>query len=590
MPEHRGDWTDFWHFGAGSTSLESALNAKSKQKLFSSGLLATALPPTPRLKNLQSDAWDEVVCYDEHTWGMDCQSSRPYHAHSLTAGMRKRIMAHDGQELARYVLASRLSDYAGNSVMQETKGLLAVNPSPLPLAASIKILPRWRKIFGHLNGFQFRHSEAQNPIGEFDSFPDPGGNMVQVEVPPFSSVRIPWDECKPPEESGDLSESTIDFLTESIESATHILEYHPEDGRITRLYDKSTGWEVLSEGGEYDLMSPVHEKADPQVDPTRQSFYKQDGMTERTLGSCWNPDWKATRSGPQSFAGCRVVRDARSISLIREYALEGAPRVIQKFELSADHPWIETEIIIHKDKIETMDSLYFASKLNLDEGWKATFDASGVPVKLDEEQLEHTSRGWITAEAFTQMEDSSRQFSVFAPTIPLTQLGNFHFGKPPVAIPRQAQPLHLLWAYNNYWETNFPASQEGVIRLECSIHTSSPTSNSETYRLADAYARKPLFLPLGSCEKKDTSSLLTIDNPAVRLLSVDTARFSGGTIYRFANNDETPQTCQVDVGSKVVGAMLVTPTEEKMGECRCDGQLIEFQIPARGVVSLLLEG
>jgi alpha-mannosidase len=586
MPEHRGDWTDFWNYGAGTTALETALNANSKQKLFSSGLLATQLPTNARLIQRQRDAWDEVVCFDEHTWGMDCQASRPNHAHCITAGMKKRMMAHDGQELARYVLANRLAAYAGNPVMFETEGLLAVNPSPVTKHVTINVLPRWRKIFGHLNGFQYRHSEATNPIGEVDEFPNPGGRQVQVEVGPFSTARVPWAQCAAPAVDDSLQEGTTDSGTRTIESATLLLEYHPDTGRVLRLFDKTTGWDALAASGEYDLLEPVHEKPDPSVDASRQSYYKRESETERALGSCWNPEWKAVRSAAKAFHGCKVMRDARTISLIREYALEGASRVIQKFELSADCPWIEVGIMIHKDKVETPDAIYFVSQLNLQADWEATFDSSGVPVKLDEEQLAHTSRGWITAEAFTRMEDAAHQFSVFASGTPLAQLGDFHFGEPPVAIPRQAQPLHVLWGCNNYWETNFPITQEGVIRLSCAIHTSKGASNADIYRQADAFARKALFLPLATCEKAESHALVGIDNPKVRLVSVDAARYSDGTIYRLANYEATVQRCSLGVGAELAEAAVVSPTEEKIKSCDYQGQSAMLDVAANGVVSV----
>jgi alpha-mannosidase len=586
LPEHRGDWTDFWNYGAGSTALETALNANSKQKLFSSGLLATQLPVNDRLIQRQRDAWDEVVCYDEHTWGMDCQASKPNHAHCIAAGMKKRMMAHEGQELARYVLASRLATYAGNPVMFETEGLLALNPSPVAKRVCVNVLPRWRKIFGHLNGFQYRHSEAENLVGELDAFPDPGGKQVQVEVGPFSATRVPWVQCAAPEADDSLQEGRTDTGAATIESATHLLEYHPDTGRILRLFDKANGWDVLAASGDYDLLEPVHEKPDPSVDASRKSYYKRELEIERALGSCWNPDWKAVRTGAHAFRGCKVVRDARTISLIREVALEGASRVIQKFELSADHPWIEVGIIIHKDKVETPEAIYFVSQLNLKENWEATFDSSGVPVKLDEEQLEHSSRGWITAEAFTRMEDASHQFSVFAPGTPLAQLGNFHFGEPPLAIPRQTQPLHLLWGCNNYWETNFPVTQEGVIRLSCAIHTAKGASNADTYRQADAFFRKPLFLPLASCEETGTHALVVVDNPKVRLLSIDAARYSDDTIYRVANYEATAQACALDVGADIVEAAVVSATEEMMTHCECNGQSVMLDVAANAIVSV----
>jgi len=588
IPEHRGDWTDFWNYGAGSTALETAMNGDSKRKLYASALLGARLPDDRRLKALQRQAWDEVICFEEHTWGMAPQASNPNHAHCVTVAMHKRNLAHTAQELARYVLASRLASHAGNPVMHRTEGLLAVNPSAMARRVTLAFPPRWTAIYGHLHGFQYRHSEVFNLLGELQEFLPSGGRPIEVALAPFSVVRIPWEACPEPQADASLIDGVAAGGSHFVESATHRLVYQPGDGRILSLLDKQTGWEAVLPDDDYDLLTPVHEKPDPAVDGSRQSYYRRDCDKERRLGSCWNPDWKALRSGPSALLGCRVMRTARTISLVREYAIEGASRVIQKFDISADCPWIEVGIIIHKDRIETPESLYFASRFNLQAEWEAEFDASGIPVRLDTDQLEQTSRGWVTAEAFTRMADRSHQVAVFAPDIPLVQFGTFHFGKPPVAIPRPAAPLHLLWVCNNYWETNFPITQEGVIRLSCAIHTSGCSDRAALYRLADAYARKPLFLPLASCPSRRDEPLLRVSNPGLRLVSVDAASSCDGNIYRLANYQTTVQEGELDVGARICSAVVVSPTEAVLADCEFKDSSVCCTIPPNAVLSILV--
>ena len=604
----RGDWSDFWSYGVGSAAHETALNANSKQKLFSSGLLATTLPEDPRLGKLQSDAWDQVVSFDEHTWGFWASASAPNHPHSVSTELKKRCMAHDGQELARYTLASRLANYSGNPLMSTSTGLLAVNPSPLRQALTVELPTGWTDaVFGRLNGFAYVHSEPATPVGDDDfTSSQPSGRKVRLELEPFSTLRVPWGKCAAPEPAQSLCQGSVQttFAIQALdgdkqvtrmqgnlvlESDYHLLEYCPDNGRIMRLYDKHNDWEVLPHNANYDLFEPVHEKPDPRFNPSRKSYYDRSVEAELRLEtSGWNPDWRAIRSGAQHFKGVRVEHAERTLSLIREFQIEGASKIIQKFTLSADHPWIEVDVVMHKDLVHSPEAIYFASQINLTEGWDAVYDSSGIPVHLDDEQLERTSNGWVVAEAFSRITDGEYQFNVFAPGIPLVQFGDFNFGKPKARIPRPAAPLLLNWACNNYWETNFPVTQQGVIRYNCALYTSKAEDDAQVYRMADAFARKPMFLPLANCTELETESLVRLDNPQVRLVSVDPGACTNEFICRLINYGQQTELCLLELSRECTGGSIVNPCGDVMRECPLVAGKLQVELPGRRVVSIAI--
>lgn len=607
LPEFSGDWNDFWNYGAGSTARETAMNAETKQKLFKSALIGTRLPQSPRLESLQDTAWDKVTLYDEHTWGAWASAARPEYPFTIVTEGWKRCLAYDGQEYARYTLASRLADYAGNPPMYEPGGLLAINPSPVRQAITFDVQRGWDEgLRGHLQGFTGPGSDPEAIEGE-DTFTHgmPTGKRVFLEMDPFSAIRVPWADCREPEAGKGLHEGSSEEVLSVqvldgherelrkkglrfIESPFHRMEYDPSNGRIMRLFDRKTGWEVLPQGAEYNLLEPIHEKPDPRFDASRKSYYDRIVATEVRFQDCWNSDWRGARSGVRSFAGVRIERHERAISLVREYSLEGAPRIIQRFELSVDRPWIEADILLHKDRVESPESIYFVTQLNLGKGWEALYDGSGIPVKLDEENLDRSSKGWITAESFVRMEDRRNQFSVFAPGMPLVQIGDFNWGKPRERIPRPARPLMVNWACNNYWETNFPVTQEGIIRYRMGIHTSRGHAPADTYRQADGFARRPLFLPLASCAKMESAPLVFLSNTRVRLASVERARYGKGWVYRLVNPGSRRETATLDLERRVSAASLVTPLEETSGVCQFKGSVIKVSVPSRRVVSVLV--
>ncbi len=490
--------------------------------------------------------------------------------------------------------------------MSVSGGILAVNPSPVKRTFCFDIPPAWkREIFGRLEGFNYANSEPLVPPDRDRSWPAiDGEDMVLLEVEPFSSMRLPWSECKPPQASENLADGSRESLSEvmvldghSLETRTsgsrfletgfHLMEYDPKNGRIVRLLDKVTHWEVLPGDAEYNLFEPIHEKPDPRYDASRKSYYDRDVDKELRFEACWNPDWKSARNGISEVLDVRIEKGPRSVCLVREYRMEGVSRLIQRFELCVDRPWIEVDIIMHKDRTPTPEAVYFVSQLNLEAGWNAVYDGSGVPIRLDDEQLPGSGRNWLTVEAFTRMEDDRHQFTVFAPGMPLVQIGDFHWGQPKAEIPRPQHPLFLNWACNNYWETNFPTTQEGIIRYRCGLYTSSGARDAEIYRMADGFARQPLLLPLATCLAVESAPLVSIDHPDVRLVSVDRAVHLDGWIFRLVNTGNAPASCGLDLHRPVDSGALVSPVEDIEAECHPEGAVLRFEALPRRVVSVL---
>lgn len=73
IPTFKGTIEDWWNFGAASTSYETGINRMNHDKLASAETLATiasaALPGLKYPANYIKDAYENLLLWDEHTWG-----------------------------------------------------------------------------------------------------------------------------------------------------------------------------------------------------------------------------------------------------------------------------------------------------------------------------------------------------------------------------------------------------------------------------------------------------------------------------------------------------------------------------------------
>ena len=85
-------------------------------------------------------------------------------------------------------------------------------------------------------------------------------------------------------------------------------------------------------------------------------------------------------------------------------------------------------------------------------------------MEFDREQLPGVCRDYVTVGSWVAMHDNTLCVTLACPDAPMVQIGSFSFGKTQASVARPSNPLLLGWLANNYWTTNFRASQPGFMR------------------------------------------------------------------------------------------------------------------------------
>ena len=131
IPVVRGDGGPYWEYGIVSTARSAAIDRESEQRALAaeefstvSGLVDPGARPEPEvLKRL----WNNMVLYDEHTWGADRSVSDPKSQETIDQLAVKEAFATDAKRDVDYVLRRGLADLA-NSIYDPKGTLLVFNP------------------------------------------------------------------------------------------------------------------------------------------------------------------------------------------------------------------------------------------------------------------------------------------------------------------------------------------------------------------------------------------------------------------------------------------------------------------------------
>ncbi|MBM7831262.1 hypothetical protein JOE59_001967 [Agromyces cerinus] len=514
----RGDWTDYWTFGAGSTPTATSASRHAKARLHEVAAIGTDR------RDVVHTAQERTDLFDEHTWGFFDPS--PANPQAVTTELLKRALAHEADELAGFALMSGLEALAENPPADRgLSGVLVVNAADHARTVHPEIPEAW-----------FRDAR---PAGErtyrarrmaYDSRPwrvrlpnDEVRRVQGIELPARSYRIVPFAELR------GVQSSTIQHHTEqqptfgspswdafsevarvtgTIETPFHRVQYDGETGRIVSLFDIVNGAELTNTDDEYDFFEFVRERADAMVDGTREAFYKRDLDGEKFDQLGWDA-WRPIRERARRPLSCSVVVEDDRATLTRRIDAPGLSFLTQRFTFSSSSPVIEVDVEFELLADTTPQAIYFVTPLNMPANWSGSFDSAGEVVRLDDDQLEGACRGWATVETFAAISGSSLTQVLFTPDAPLVQFGTFHFGPPMDRVPRDSNPRMLAWAYNNYWMTNYPLTEPGVVRLRFGFASYAHVADQELRERAYDFAHAPIIWPVTTHGRSPGAGRLT---------------------------------------------------------------------------------
>lgn len=577
IPEHTGDWTDWWADGLGSGARPLGYARRAQHALRHAETLHTLAEVN--VDGAVDAVYDKLGLFDEHTWG----AANPWHDHEDgfdSGGLqwaRKCELAYsaaDDAEDLRHAGARRLgARYAPatgaltsflimNPGLARSDSVTAFLPdSTVPLEVRVSVVDsRTGRVLPH-------HEEAVRPQ-EWPTRPA-GRRLVftVADVPAVGGVRV---DLTPGE--GPLSVSEIGTV---LENEFYRVEYDLGAGVIKSVFDKRAGRELVNADAYAGMNQYVHDRYSTTGQVNHLSGHIEAGGTHelsllsgRTLGR--RPSIE------------RAVRTAAGETL--EVALDGdgVDWLRTTITLPAGVPRVDITNTLYKQGAPVKESVFFAFPFaaGAPKAWELTGgvggpDAATVPGAADHMQ---PIRHWVS------FSDGSLDVGWATLEAPLLMFGDLYLPYSP--FPRTVKPSPpepgtvYSWALNNIWDTNFPAQQQGEMTFRYAI--------SDSGSLAAAGLTDPLLaVPLsGDTRTPQETVFVQVDDPRVTVSSLGRSR-RGHDLVVFLRCTE-PVTTRVRLAHPVRAAYLGTSLERELRPLRVDGA-IEVSLPGSGLMALAVD-
>lgn len=454
IPTYKLGWPDYWTDGIASTAFETGVNRTAHAELRSgeawaalAGLIdASFAYPAADI----AEGYENTMLYDEHTWGAHNSISEPDSEFARSQWAVKSAFAYTAGEIGRTVQARSLQALARNIPAADAWSLAVFNPLSWERSDIVRVaLPgafagekkRPFKLVEKRTGAEVSYQVLDGRTLLFQTFAVPSLGYAVYSL-------VPDVQPSPPAPAASIGRN-------SIENRFYKVTVDPTSGGLSSIVDKETGEELVDRTSAWTLNQYIYEN--PVGGRAAVDDMKKRAVFDRT-----SPVSAETSPGLQGPGASSLV--------IRSKA-KPCPSIEQEIILYDGIKRIDIIDRLKKDEVAEPEAVYFAFPFRV-EGAKVRFELAGATMRPETEQLPRTTRDWHTVQNWVEFA-GARQSVVWSPLeAPLVQFGDINTGKWLEKLDLK-NAFVFSYAMNNYWMTNFKASQGGAVTFRYSLTSRS---------------------------------------------------------------------------------------------------------------------
>ncbi len=418
LPVLRGDLTPYWSDGAASAAKVTAVNRANAERIVQASAVYSMFHPSHYPHQAFYEAWKNIVLFDEHTWGSWNSISQPENPFTLSVWKIKKQFAINAGVQTRSLLTKGLSGEKNggrritvlNTLSWKRSGFVTLQDIA-PGKAPELFNEKGEKVPCQKN----RDGSWIFFSGEVPAF---GWKTFRInEIPAYpQKLSLPAD---PWTLENDSLRITVDKSTGSIRS----------------MMVKTTGYELSDTLMGQGLNGYVYIRGRKPDHPLKPAI----------------PRLLDAADGPV-YASLALSSEAPGSN--------GLEREIRLYHRSNEVEIINT---LDKEKIYFPESVFFTFPFHLP-GGRTLIDIAWGAYRPEKDQLPGSCKNYFTVQRWVDVSDDQKGITWFTPDAPMIELGHITTDANQTGWLRKVQQpeQHILsWVMNNYWGTNYKASQGG---------------------------------------------------------------------------------------------------------------------------------
>jgi hypothetical protein len=525
LPVIRKAWVDWWTDGFGSAARETAAARITQSHLSAVESLfgmeaAIGLAPMASQRADVGAVRDALIFWGEHSMGSAESIREPLCENSQVQWDEKAAYAWDAVKREATLGEGAIGRLQAVVKNADTPRLLVINTLNFPRSELLELYAD-NALLPYDRAFRVLDDQGQPlPVQLLRSRAE--GNYWAIwarDIPAFG-----WREFKiEVDPSGAARAATPTRMAEAIDSEHYRLALDDKRGGIRELTDKATGASLIDPDAEWLLGQVVYETLGNRE---QLEGYMLDSYARRSLenvvidGAVDGPVWTSLAFHGE-MPGCQGPGGVRC-------------------EVRLYHPDKRVELVytIQKRRVYDPEAIYVAFPF-APKSASASYETIGATVSPTTDIIPRSASDWQTAQAFARVQWPSGQIVVSSPEIPLFQFGAINTGKFQNQLSMD-RPHVFSWVMNNYWTTNFCASQEGEFRWSYALTSATNPAAEHAYRFGWS-RRIPLLGRVlaggGANRPLERTSLLAMDVPNLILVAARPASHGAGLIVHLREVD-----------------------------------------------------
>jgi alpha-mannosidase len=577
IPVVRGDGGPYWEDGIVSTTRSAVIDREAEQRALAAEKFSTIStlvnprlrPETEALKRM----WNNMVLYDEHTWGDARSVSDPESQETLNQLAVKEAFATDAKRDVDLVLRRALAGLA-DGIYDPKSTLLVFNPLSWKRSSLVEFdLDKGLELVDQTSGKTIPYEVLST---------GPSYRHIRFLAQEVPSVGYKAYAMKQTSEEPPAPQATTE---QTIENRYYRVELDPESGAVRSIFDKELNKELVETGSPYRFDQYLYVTGADQA-PNRLTHY--------------NPVWPVPELTIHNAGGGRLVSVTKQpFGIVARLESSGVntPRVATDVILFDAQKKIEFINRVNKKEVYTKEAVYFAFPFAMDQP-RFRYEIQNGIVDPAHDQMPGAGKEWFSVQHWLTAEQGDVTAAVIPVDAFLVTLGDITRGTWPKEFGQRSGTV-FSYVMNNYYYTNYAAGQGGDFTFR---YVMTSGNNLEPAALSQLgwEEMSPLEVDHITSQDKavnstrhlasDHNSFLQVNHPDVVLVTWKVAEDGAGTVLRFLETAGKESTVEVQAPLlAVTSAWMSDALERKQGALSVSPHGFSFSVKPYQIVTIRLE-